>query len=40
MALTSKLAIGRANSGKGGYVEFNPKWFDVDDPSTPEEDLA
>jgi predicted dehydrogenase len=39
MALTSKLAIRRANAGKGGFIEFKQGWFDWKDPSTPEEEL-
>lgn len=39
IALTSKLAINRANAGLGGYVQFKEEWFDLDHPSTPEEDL-
>ncbi|MCH2123422.1 MAG: Gfo/Idh/MocA family oxidoreductase [Pirellulaceae bacterium] len=39
IALTSKLAIKRANSGQGGYVQFKDSWFEIDDPATPEDDL-
>jgi len=40
IALTTKLAIARANAGLGGFVKFKEEWFKVDDPATPEEDLA
>jgi predicted dehydrogenase len=40
IALTTKLAIKRSNEGKGGYIEFKPDWFDVDNDATPEKDLG
>jgi len=40
IALTTKLAIERNNKGKGGYIEFNPEWFEIDKEATPEDELA
>lgn len=40
IALTARLAIQRANQGKGGYVQFKPEWFDLNSDATPEKDLA
>jgi predicted dehydrogenase len=36
IALTSNVAIRRANSGEGGYVKFNEGWFDLNDDGTPD----
>jgi predicted dehydrogenase len=40
IALTTKLAINRANAGKGGFIPFNPEWFDIDSDSTPEAEFG
>jgi len=37
IALTSNIAM--RNPQLRGSVDFNPKWFDIHDPATPEEDL-
>jgi predicted dehydrogenase len=36
IALTTNVAIRRANSGEGGYVKFNEGWFDLNDDGTPD----
>ncbi|MAV34391.1 MAG: dehydrogenase [Planctomycetaceae bacterium] len=40
IALTSKLAIKRSQTGRGGFVTFRPEWFDAEHDATPEQDLA
>ena len=40
IALTTKLAINRANAGKGGFIPFNPEWFEVDKDATPEAEFG
>ena len=36
IALVAKMAIANSNSGKGGYIQFQPEWFDVDSDEVPE----
>ncbi len=36
IALTTKVAIQNANEGKGGYIEFDPEWFEMDSDATPD----
>jgi len=38
IALTSNIAM--RSPKLEGPVQFNPKWFDINDPATPEKDLA
>jgi hypothetical protein len=37
IALTTNVAINRSIRGEPGYVQFEEKWFDVHDDSTPDE---
>jgi predicted dehydrogenase len=36
IALTTNVAIRRANSGEGGYVQFDEAWFDLNHDATPD----
>ncbi len=36
IALTCNVAMRNAAAGKGGYVQFNEAWFDVDSDETPD----
>ncbi|MCA9186551.1 MAG: Gfo/Idh/MocA family oxidoreductase [Pirellulaceae bacterium] len=36
IALTTKVAIDKANSGEGGFIKFDENWYDVDHDATPD----
>ncbi len=36
IALTTNVAIRRANSGEGGHLKFEEAWYDIDDDATPD----
>ena len=36
IALTANQAIRNSNSGKGGYIEFDDAWYEIDDDATPD----
>jgi hypothetical protein len=36
VALTANVALKRAQTGDGGFVQFAPEWFDVDRDETPD----
>jgi predicted dehydrogenase len=36
IALTTNVAIDNANKGKGGYIVFDEKWYDLNDDATPD----
>jgi predicted dehydrogenase len=36
IALTAKVAMKNASAGKGGYLQFQPAWFDVASDETPD----
>ena len=36
IALTSKLAIDKSNSGEGGFIKFDEAWFDIQRDETPD----
>jgi predicted dehydrogenase len=36
IALSTKVAMDNARAGKGGYLEFDEAWFDVDNDATPD----
>lgn len=36
IALTTNVAIKNSIQGKGGYLKFDEKWFDLEDDSTPD----
>lgn len=37
LALTANVAIRHSQEGKGGYIEFDEKWFDIDNDALPPE---
>lgn len=36
IALTTNVAIARANRGEGGYVQFEEEWYDIHSEKTPD----
>ncbi|MFG0262744.1 MAG: Gfo/Idh/MocA family protein [Novipirellula sp. JB048] len=36
IALGTNVALKNANAGKGGYLEFKPEWFEIDNDATPD----
>jgi len=41
LALTAKLAIGQSQfPGRGGYIQFNPDWFDLNHDAVPEVEIG
>jgi len=36
IALATNVAIDNANKGKGGYLAFDEKWYDLNDDATPD----
>ena len=36
IALTTNVAIRRANENQGGYVKFEDAWYDIDKDDTPD----
>jgi len=34
LALTAKVAMKNVHAGKGGYIKFEPEWFDIDNDAT------
>ncbi|QDV70785.1 Glucose--fructose oxidoreductase precursor [Rosistilla carotiformis] len=36
IALSTNVAIKNANQGKGGYLQFDPEWFERDSDKTPD----
>lgn len=36
IALTTNVAIKKANAGEGGFVKFDEKWYDIHDDATPD----
>jgi predicted dehydrogenase len=36
IALTANQAIRNSNTGKGGYIEFDDKWYEIDEDATPD----
>jgi predicted dehydrogenase len=36
IALTTNVAIRRANQGQSGYIEFKDEWYDINSDETPD----
>jgi hypothetical protein len=36
IALACNVAIDNANNGKGGYIQFQDEWYDIDQDGTPD----
>ncbi len=36
IALTTNVAIEKANKGQGGYIKFEESWYDLNDDATPD----
>jgi hypothetical protein len=36
IALSTKVAMDNARAGKGGYLQFDQAWFEIDDDATPD----
>ncbi len=36
IALTANVAVRQASEGKGGYIEFQDSWYDIDSDDTPD----
>jgi hypothetical protein len=36
IALTTNVAIKKANAGEGGFVKFDENWYDIHHDATPD----
>ncbi|MEO1529919.1 MAG: gfo/Idh/MocA family oxidoreductase, partial [Planctomycetota bacterium] len=36
IALGANVALRKAAKGEGGFLKYEPEWFDIDNPATPD----